>query len=85
MLKEWLEKAGPEGKALVDAFRSSDPPTLPSGRTALPMRRALDALYDGAAWLAALCMVGLLVMVLLSIVSRLLASTCRAPTPTPAT
>lgn len=36
------------------------------------MRRALDALYDGAAWLAALCMIGLLVMVLLSIVSRLM-------------
>ena len=36
------------------------------------MRRALNALYDGAAWLAALFMVGLLVMVLLSIVSRLL-------------
>ena len=35
------------------------------------MRRALDALYDGAAWLAALCMVGLLAMVMLSIVSRL--------------
>ena len=34
------------------------------------MRRWLDALYEGAAWLAALCMVGLLVMVLLSIVSR---------------
>ncbi len=34
------------------------------------MRRALDALYDGAAWLAALAMVGLLLMVLLSIVSR---------------
>jgi TRAP-type C4-dicarboxylate transport system permease small subunit len=34
------------------------------------MRRLLDALYDGAAWLAALCMVGLLGMVLLSIVSR---------------
>ncbi len=34
------------------------------------MRRALDALYDGAAWLAALAMVGLLGMVLLSIVSR---------------
>ncbi len=34
------------------------------------MRRLLDALYDGAAWLAALCMIGLLVMVLLSIVSR---------------
>ena len=36
------------------------------------MRKLLDALYDGAAWLAALFMVGLLVMVLLSIVSRLL-------------
>ena len=34
------------------------------------MRKALDALYDGAAWAAALCMVGLLVMVLLGIVSR---------------
>jgi TRAP-type C4-dicarboxylate transport system permease small subunit len=36
------------------------------------MRRALDALYDGAAGLAALCMVALLVMVMLGIVSRLL-------------
>ena len=36
------------------------------------MRKALNALYDGAAWLAALFMVGLLVMVLLSIVSRLM-------------
>lgn len=34
------------------------------------MRRLLDALYDGAAWLAALAMVGLLGMVLLSIASR---------------
>ncbi len=34
------------------------------------MRRVLDALYDGAAWLAALSMIGLLAMVLLSIVSR---------------
>jgi TRAP-type C4-dicarboxylate transport system permease small subunit len=34
------------------------------------LRRALDALYMGAAWLAALCMIGLLAMVLLSIVSR---------------
>ncbi|MEO5733224.1 MAG: TRAP transporter small permease [Rubrivivax sp.] len=34
------------------------------------MRRLLNGLYDGAAWLAALCMVGLLLMVLLSIVSR---------------
>jgi TRAP-type C4-dicarboxylate transport system permease small subunit len=36
------------------------------------MRRLLDAVYDGAAAMAALFMVGLLVMVLLSIVSRLL-------------
>ena len=36
------------------------------------MRRSLDALYYGAAWLAALMMVGLLVMVLLSISGRLL-------------
>ncbi|HYS14732.1 MAG TPA: TRAP transporter small permease [Burkholderiaceae bacterium] len=34
------------------------------------MRRGLDALYDGAAWLAALFMVGLLIMVLLSIAGR---------------
>ena len=34
------------------------------------MRRALDALYDGAAWLAALFMIGLLAMVLLSIAGR---------------
>ncbi len=34
------------------------------------MRRLLDALYDGAAWLAALAMIGLLVMVLLSILGR---------------
>jgi TRAP-type C4-dicarboxylate transport system permease small subunit len=35
-----------------------------------PLRRALNALYDGAAALAGLCMVGLLGMVMLSIVSR---------------
>jgi TRAP-type C4-dicarboxylate transport system permease small subunit len=35
------------------------------------MRKALDTLYDGAAGLAAACMVGLLAMVLLGIVSRL--------------
>jgi TRAP-type C4-dicarboxylate transport system permease small subunit len=34
------------------------------------VRRLLDALYDGAAWLAAMFMVGLLAMVLLSIASR---------------
>jgi len=36
------------------------------------MRRALDAVFDGAAALAALCMVALLVMVMLSISGRLL-------------
>ena len=34
------------------------------------MRRTLDFLYDGAAWLAALAMIGVLLMVLLSIISR---------------
>ena len=34
------------------------------------MRKALDALYDGAAWLAALFMVALLVAVLLSVAGR---------------
>ena len=36
------------------------------------MRRALDALYDGAAALAALCLVALLAMVMLGIVGRAL-------------
>lgn len=40
--------------------------------TTRSIRRALDALFDGAAALAALCMVALLVMVMLGIVSRLL-------------
>jgi len=35
------------------------------------MRKSLDALYLGAGWLAALFMIGVLTMVLLSIVSRL--------------
>jgi TRAP-type C4-dicarboxylate transport system permease small subunit len=34
------------------------------------MRRTLDLIYDAAAWLAALAMIGVLLMVLLSIVSR---------------
>lgn len=34
------------------------------------MRRLLDALYDGAAWLAALAMIGVLAMVLLAIAGR---------------
>ena len=36
------------------------------------MRRLLDFLYDAAAWLAALAMVGVLLMVLTSILGRLL-------------
>jgi TRAP-type C4-dicarboxylate transport system permease small subunit len=36
------------------------------------MRRFLDLLYDGAAWLAALMMIGVLVSVLLSVLGRLL-------------
>jgi TRAP-type C4-dicarboxylate transport system permease small subunit len=35
------------------------------------LRKLLDSLYDGAAWVAALFMVGLLGMVLLGVVSRL--------------
>ena len=35
------------------------------------MRRALDTLYDAAAWVAAFFMVGVLVMVLASVVGRL--------------
>lgn len=34
------------------------------------MRRLLDTLYDGAAWLAALAMIGVLAMVLLSVIGR---------------
>jgi len=34
------------------------------------VRKALDALYGGAAWLAALCMNGVLVVVLLSVLGR---------------
>lgn len=35
------------------------------------MRKALDALYTGSAWLAALFMIGVLVMVLLSMLGRM--------------
>lgn len=34
------------------------------------MRRILDAVYDGCAWLAAVFMIGVLVMVLLSVLGR---------------
>lgn len=34
------------------------------------MRRALNALYDGCAWLAAVFLIGVLVMVLLSVLGR---------------
>jgi TRAP-type C4-dicarboxylate transport system permease small subunit len=36
------------------------------------LRRLLDVIYDSAAWLAALFMIGVLVMVLLSILGRLM-------------
>lgn len=36
------------------------------------MRRLLDLLYDGAAWLASLLLIGVLVSVLLSVIGRLL-------------
>jgi TRAP-type C4-dicarboxylate transport system permease small subunit len=36
------------------------------------LKRALDALYGAAAWAAALCMIGTLVMILLSITGRML-------------
>lgn len=36
------------------------------------MRKALDALYNSSAWLAALFMIGVLIMVLLSMLGRLL-------------
>ncbi len=36
------------------------------------MRKLLDSIYLGAAWLAALCMVGVLAMVLASVLGRLL-------------
>ncbi|TXT34328.1 MAG: tripartite ATP-independent periplasmic transporter dctq component [Comamonadaceae bacterium] len=41
------------------------------------MRRLLNALYDSAAAMAALCMVGLLGMVMLSVISRLLGFNAR--------
>lgn len=34
------------------------------------MRRTLDGLYDGSAWLAAVFMIGVLIMVLLSVLGR---------------
>jgi len=42
----------------------------PTARPRDAMRRLLDTLFDAAAWLAALMMVGVLAMVLLAIVSR---------------
>ncbi|MDP4733801.1 MAG: TRAP transporter small permease, partial [Limnohabitans sp.] len=36
------------------------------------MRKTLNAVYEASAWMAALLMIGVLLMVLLSIVSRLL-------------
>ena len=53
----WQEREG----ALLAALPDND---------GTHMRRLLDFLYDGAAWLAALAMIGVLLMVLLSIASR---------------
>lgn len=44
----------------------------PPGAVIVHMRRFLDFLYDAAAWLAALSMIGVLVMVMTSILGRLL-------------
>jgi TRAP-type C4-dicarboxylate transport system permease small subunit len=54
------------------AVRSSPPGLLSPSQAeeGTRMRRLLDGLYDAAAWLAAISMVGVLAMVLLSIVSR---------------
>ena len=43
---------------------------MSAGQPASPLRRLLDGLYHGAAVLAALCLIGLLVMVVLSIAGR---------------
>ena len=51
----------------MDTALNAPPSAVPAPG---PLRRGLDALYDGCAALAALCMVGLLVMVLLSVLSR---------------
>ena len=58
-------------------------PAAPPARG--PIGRALDRLYDATAALGAVAMVLLLVMVMLSIVSRQLGFNCPASTPTPAT
>jgi TRAP-type C4-dicarboxylate transport system permease small subunit len=49
------------------------------------MRKLLNGLYDGSAWLAGIAMIGVLAMVLLTITSRLLVSAPPAPMPTQAT
>ena len=49
------------------------------------MRKILDTLYDSAAALAALCMVGLLIMVMLSVLGRQFNFHVRGTTPMRAT
>jgi len=59
--------------AAPDARREGDRALLGAAFTdndGTPLRRLLDFLYDGAGWLAALAMIGVLLMVLLSVVSR---------------
>jgi TRAP-type C4-dicarboxylate transport system permease small subunit len=53
------------------AGAAAQPRRSGNGRAPGGVRVALDRLYDGAAWLAALCMVGTLAMVLAGIVGRL--------------
>ena len=71
MLKEWLEKAGADGQAVVDAYQQDVGAEVPVASLARrgPLGRALDRLYDASAALGALAMVLLLAMVMLSIVS----------------
>jgi TRAP-type C4-dicarboxylate transport system substrate-binding protein len=75
MLKEWLDKAGPEGKQLVDAFRSKAPPCASCWTRCTTARRAGRAVHGRACWAWCCCPSS----------AGSCTSTCPAPTPTPAT
>ena len=93
------ENAGAEGQALVDATasglqteRQGNLPFCPQQALSkkqspgkFRMRSALDRMYMTAAWLAALLMIGLLIMVLLSILGRQFGFHVRERMPTLAT
>ena len=74
MLAEWLKKSGHEGKHIIEQYRASSDLTLQAAGTSarILVRAFLDRVYDAAAWLAALFLVGTLAMVLLGIAGRLL-------------